>query len=393
MKFEELDINKKLVEETKNAKFEELTPIQEKCIPAILEGKDVVGQAQTGSGKTIAFCLPIIQKIKPQQGIQAVILTPTRELCLQVSEVLTQFGRKLNVKTTSIYGGVSINPQIQDIRRSEIVVGTPGRMLDHLHRKTLNLGNIRFLVLDETDKMLDMGFIDDVERIISFTPKQRQTLMFSATTMRASQRLMNRHLSNPVVLKTKSLVDNSKLEQIYYDIYQKDNKFSILVHLIKNETHGLAIVFCSTRRATDMVARNLKNQNIKAAAIHGGLTQKQRTDTLERFREEKIHVLVATNVAARGIDVENITHIYHYDVPKNSTEYIHRIGRTARAGENGTAVTLLTRTDHDNFRKVQSDDKLDIKREDIPKFQKVPFISRLRRNRKSHKKKRFYKRK
>ena len=376
MKFNEININEKLKDKTNELGFKEPTLIQEKCIPEIIKGKDVVGQAETGSGKTVAFCLPLLDKITPGEGIQTVVLTPTRELCVQVTDVFKEFGRTLKIKTSSIYGGVSIEPQIKRIRRSEVIVGTPGRMLDHLRRQTMDLGRIRFLVLDETDKMLEMGFIDDVEKIISFTPKNRQTLMFSATIMGSIHRLMNRHLRNPVVIKTKSQVDKSKLHQTYYDIYKQDEKFSLLVHLLKNDTSGLAIVFCATRRESDIVARNLRKHGIHASAIHGGMSQNQRTQSLDGLKNEQTDVLVATDVAARGLDIKNVSHIYNYDVPKTPIEYIHRIGRTARAGENGVAITLLTAPDHDNFRRVQSNDELNIERAEMPDFEKVNFSRR-----------------
>ncbi|EMR74425.1 DNA/RNA helicase, superfamily II [Thermoplasmatales archaeon SCGC AB-539-N05] len=373
MKFDELNINKKLKDKIVELGFKELTLIQEKCIPEIIKGKDVVGQAETGSGKTVAFCLPLLDKIIPGEGIQTVVLTPTRELCVQVTDVFKEFGKTLKIKTTSIYGGVSIEPQIRRIRSSEIIVGTPGRMLDHLRRKTMDIGRIRFLVLDETDKMLEMGFIDDVEKIISFTLKNRQTLMFSATIMESIHRLMQRHLNNPKIIKTQSQVDASKLEQVYYDIYQQNNKFSILVHLLKTNTDGLAIVFCATRRECDIVEKNLRFHGIKASAIHGGMSQNKRMESLNSLKEQKADVLVATDVAARGLDIKNVSHIYNYDVPKTSIEYIHRIGRTARAGENGAAITLLTASDHDNFRRVQSNDELNIERAEMPDFEKVSF--------------------
>ena len=204
MKFKELKINKKIVDKTIEEGFDELTLIQERCIPEIIKGRDVVGQAETGSGKTIAFSLPIIEKIRPKEGLQTVVLTPTRELCIQVTDVFKLYGKQLGIKTTSVYGGVKIDPQIKRIKTSEVVVGTPGRMLDHLHRNTMDFRNVRYLILDEIDKMLDMGFIDDVEKIIRYTPKNRQTLMFSATIMGGIHRLMNRHLRNPVIIKTKS---------------------------------------------------------------------------------------------------------------------------------------------------------------------------------------------
>jgi ATP-dependent RNA helicase DeaD len=359
--------------------FNEMTDIQEKCIPEIIRGKDVVGQAETGSGKTIAFCLPILDKIIKNNNTQALVLTPTRELCLQVSDVFFDFGNDIGIKTSSIYGGVGIGPQIDNISKSEIVVGTPGRILDHIRRGTLNLKNIDFLVIDEIDKMLEMGFIDDVEKIVNETPKNRQTLMFSATILKNIDRLMRRHLDNPIVISTKYYVDKKKLKQVYYDIYNQNNKFSLLLHLIKNNDSGLSIVFCSTRIEAEAVSNNLRNHKIKASAIHGGMTQKRRIQSLNLLKNNKTEVLVATDVAARGLDIKNVTHIYHYDVPKTSIDYVHRIGRTARAGQSGTTITLLTERDHDNFRRVQSNEDLEINKAVYPNFKIVSFRRKKKR--------------
>jgi ATP-dependent RNA helicase DeaD len=229
-------------------------------------------------------------------------------------------------------------------------------------------------VLDEMDKMFDMGFIKDIEKIISYVPKKRQTLMFSATIYSDVHRIMKNHLQNPLIVKTRSQVDTTKLKQIYYEIYQQNRKFSLLVHLLKNSTPGLAIVFCGTRRESDIVAKNLKSQSVNASAIHGGMSQHSRMISLGEIKNQKIDVLVATDVAARGLDIKNVTHVYNYDVPPTAKEYVHRIGRTARAGENGDAVTLLTERDHDNFRRVQSDDDLNIEKADLPNFKKVTFF-------------------
>ncbi|VVB60693.1 putative ATP-dependent RNA helicase [uncultured archaeon] len=377
MKCEQLNIHPKLLVKLQDQEFKELTLIQEKCIPEIVQGKDVVGQAETGSGKTLAFCLPILNKIVPGRGLQALVLTPTRELCIQVTDVFRDFGKNLGIRTTSVYGGVSIEPQIRGVRTSEIVIGTPGRMLDHLRRRTIDLGGIRILVLDETDKMFEMGFIDDVEDIVRYIPQQRQLLMFSATISEDVHRLARRHLKNPVIIKTQSYVDHSKLKQIYYDIYEQNQKFSLLVHLLNSNTDGLSIVFCGTRRESDAVSKNLARQGIRVSAIHGGMRQQKRTSSLDALKAQKTKVLVATDVAARGLDIKNVTHIYNYDVPKTPTEYVHRIGRTARAGANGAAITLLTERDHDNFRRVQSNDDFRIERADIPDFRKVPFMRRF----------------
>ena len=386
MNFNNLNLNKKILKKINEVGFEKTTSIQEKCIPEILNRKDVVGQAETGSGKTLAFSLPLLDMIKKENGLQALILTPTRELCIQVTNVLKEFGSELGIKIYDIYGGVAIEPQIRNIKKANIIVATPGRLLDHTRRKSINLRNIRFLVLDETDKMLDMGFIDDVEKIIRNLPRDRQTLMFSATLSHDVFRISKKHLKNPMIFETKSLVDKEKLNQKYFDIYNQNDKFSLLVHLLKNDTSGLAIVFCATRHETDIVAKNLRKQGINASAIHGGMSQNKRIKSLDKLKKENIDVLVATDVAARGLDIKNVSHVYNYDVPKCPKEYIHRIGRTARAGENGEAVTLLTSRDHDNFRNVQSDDKLKIKKESFPKFEKVAFFRKVRRKNKRHSK-------
>lgn len=390
MKFEELTINKKLIEKTYEEGYGELTLIQEKCLPSIIKGNDVVGQAETGSGKTVAFCLPILDKIVPRNGIQALVLTPTRELCVQVMDVFKDFGAQLKIKTMSVYGGVSISNQIKNLPSADIVCGTPGRILDHLSRGTIDFSTVKFLVLDEMDKMFDMGFIKDVEKIISYVPRERQTLMFSATVSYEVHRIMNRHLKNPVIVKTRSQVDTTKLKQVYYDIYQQNNKFPLLVHLLKHSTPGLAIVFCGTRTESDIVAMNLKRQGINALAIHGGMSQHSRSKSLDALKNETTDVLVATDVAARGLDIKNVTHVYNYDVPPTPKEYTHRIGRTARAGENGDAVTLLTERDHDNFRRVQSNKELNIIKAQMPHFEKVSFIRKSRPQKRQFKKQRHY---
>ncbi len=374
MKFEELEIKPELKNRIIKLDFEELTKIQQKCIPKILKGQDIAGQAETGSGKTLAFCIPILNKIQKNQGIQVLVLTPTRELCIQITDVFKELGKPLNIQVTDIYGGVAINPQIQNLKHSEIVVATPGRLLDHIGRGTINLSKTQFLVLDEIDKMLDMGFIDDVEKIIRKIPKDRQTLMFSATTDQGPIKQMHKHLQDPEIIKTGSLVQEHKLRQVFYDIYPKKHKFSILVHLLKENTDGLSIIFCATRREVDLVTKNLRRNNIEAFAMHGGMTQNRRLKSLSALKKENTDILVATDVAARGLDIKNVTYIYNYDVPKTDKDYIHRIGRTARAGEKGNAITLLTKPDHPHFRRVQSNKKLNIERKEMPDFKQLPFI-------------------
>lgn len=373
MRFEELNIDKRLLNVAKESGFEKLTLIQERCIPQISKGIDVVGQAETGSGKTLSFCLPILDRLVPGKGIQVLILTPTRELCVQVTSVFKDFGKVTGAKAISVYGGVGIEPQIKALYTADVVVGTPGRILDHIGRGTIDFSRVKVLVLDETDKMFEMGFIDDVERIISHIPGDRQTLMFSATIFDEVLRVMRKHLKNPSVIRTKSHVDTKKLKQVFYDIFNQNAKFSLLVHLIKNKTPGLAIVFCATRTESDIVANNLKRQGINALAIHGGMAQNKRERSLDSLKNEKIDVLVATDVAARGLDIKNVTHVYNYDVPKTAKEYLHRIGRTARAGEKGDAVTLLTQRDHDNFRRINRDHDIDVDMAPMPHFKRVQF--------------------
>lgn len=376
--FEDLKLAPDLLKVIERLGFVEPTSIQSKCIPEIKAGHDVVGQSLTGSGKTAAFGLPIVEKVTHGNGLQVLILTPTRELCVQVCDNLAEFGRFKHLSVVGVYGGVGIGPQIDGLRSADIVVGTPGRILDHLDRRTINIGNIKFLVIDEADKMFEMGFIEDVEHIIKYTPKERQTLLFGATISSRVHDLVRKHLKFPVLIKDKIYVDRSLLRQVYYDVKPYD-KFSMLVHLIKNKTPGLAIVFCSTRREVDIITKNLKLQGIHVMAIHGGLSQNRRLHAVNSLKKENIQVLVATDVAARGLHIQNISHIYNYDVPKTSGEYIHRIGRTARAGNSGDAVTLLTERDHDNFRRVLEDKTLHIEKAAIPSFERVSFMRETHR--------------
>ncbi len=372
MKFEELGLSESILKAAVKSGFTEPTPIQASAIPAVKQGRDVVAQSLTGSGKTAAFGFPLLEKINPGQGIQVLILTPTRELTEQVKETLISFSSFMKIHITAVYGGVSLRPQFDAVRRADIVVATPGRLLDHIQRRSIYLDNIRFLVIDEADKMFEMGFIDDVKQIIRFLPKERQTMLFSATMPAEIIHLIDAFLKNPLMIQEQVYVDKNLLKQFYYDVEQYD-KFSLLVHLLKKKTPGLAIVFCGTRREVDIITRNLKSQGIEAQAVHGGLSQNRRSNAVNSLKSQNIDVLVATDVAARGLDIRNISHIYNYDSPKNATEYTHRIGRTARAGHYGEAVTLLAARDHDNFRMVTRDGTLPIEREELPEFERVPF--------------------
>jgi len=352
--------------------FEEMTDIQKKAIPLIQEGKDVIGQSQTGSGKTAAFGFPILEKVQGNHGIQALVLVPTRELCEQVTSELKKFSKYKKINVTSVYGGVSINPQIAQLRYADIAVGTPGRTLDHLQRGTINLKKVKILVLDEADKMFDMGFIDDVKRIISQVPKDRQTLLFSATVSREVHEVVKNYMKNPHKVQAQAYVEHEKMVQHFYQVNSRD-KFSLLVHILKHESPGLTIIFCATRHRVDTLSKNLYKQGIQSERLHGGLSQNQRKQSLGMFHSNEANLLVASDVAARGLDIKNVSHIINYDIPKTSKEYIHRIGRTARAGKEGKVISLLSEQDHDNFRNVLDDRSLVVQQLQSPEFQRVPF--------------------
>ena len=379
MKFEELGLSNNLLMSIEKLKITEPTEIQGESIPHILKGKDVVGESATGSGKTIAFGSGIVEKTVSRSGLQALILTPTRELAEQVTAMLRELSKTL--KIISVYGGVSINPQIDNLKRADVVVATPGRLLDHLERRTINLSKIKILVLDEADRMLDMGFIEDVEKIIRACPKNRQTLFFSATIDPKIKSLANKYMVQPVNVSAKKLVDPSKLKQVYYDI-KRNMKLSLLAHLLQSETSGLAMIFCNTRRNTDFVVKNLRANRIKAIAIHGGLSQNKRTKTIDLFNKAKAGILVCTDVAARGLHINNVSHIYNYDLPADPKDYVHRIGRTARAGEEGKVINILCDYDHDNFSRIlQAYREFKIEKIKIPALEKVTIKTSPQRRR------------
>jgi len=351
--------------------MEKPTEIQRMALPLIEQGFDVVGQSETGSGKTLAFAIPIIEAVETGKGIQALVLTPTRELANQIENEVKRFSRHKNLKIVNIHGGVPINPQIKDLQKADVVVGTPGRILDHVRRRTIDFSKVKYLVIDEADRMLDMGFIDDVKTIIGCTPKTRQTLLFSATIPPEVRGLASRYMKNPKTIRTKELVDPKLLNQYYYDVKDKE-KFSMLVHLLRKENPKKALVFTNMRKTSDIVARNLSKQGFKASVLHGGLTQTKRDRMMERFRKGEVRILVATDVASRGLDINGVTHVFNYDVPNKAEDYIHRVGRTARAGKNGKAITILGRRDHEAFRRVMTKYELSIERME-EKFQKIPF--------------------
>jgi len=370
-RFRKLGITEHVLESIQEQKFEKPSEIQEKAIPLVIEGKDVIAGAATGSGKTLVFASAIAKKVERGKGLQALILTPTRELAEQVSKAIQKFSKSKKLEIIAVYGGISINPQIGDLRTADVVVGTPGRMLDHISRGTIRLDRVKILVLDEADRMLDMGFKDDVEKIILECPEKRQTLLFSATIFGEISRMAKKYMIDPVEISAEVYVDPSKMKQVYYEV-DDNEKFSLLVHLLKHETSKLAMVFCNTQRNTDFVANNLVSSGINAIGIHGGHSQEKRGRTMHKFSSEYVPVLVCTDVAARGLDIKGVSHVYNYDIPKDSNDYVHRIGRTARAGKEGKVINIVSRRDDENFNRINSHNwKFGIKKEEMPNIERI----------------------
>ncbi len=369
-RFKILGICEPVLRSIRDEKFESPSEIQEKSIPLIIAGKDIIAGSATGSGKTLAFASGILRNAEKGKGIQALVLTPTRELAEQVAQALSRFSKYKPMEIIAVYGGVGINSQIRGLKTADVVVGTPGRLLDHIARNTLRLDKVKTLVLDEADRMFDMGFKDDVEKIIRKCPEKRQTLLFSATITKEVVLLSKSYMQKPLQVSADSFVDPKKLVQTYYDVAD-EQKFSVLLHLLKNENSDLVMVFCNTKRNTDKVTKNLIFSGIDALAIHGGLTQYKRNDVMRRFHTGKFCVLVCTDVAARGLDIRGVSHVYNYDIPRESKQYIHRIGRTARAGAEGKAINILSRADYDNFGRVLKENDVEITEEILPAFEKA----------------------
>ena len=345
MKFSELGLKDELLKAIKRSGFEEATPIQEQTIPLALAGKDVIGQAQTGTGKTAAFALPILQNLdKHNKVIQALIIEPTRELAIQTQEELFRLGRDENARVQVVYGGADIGRQIRSLKNHvpAILVGTPGRLLDHLKRKTINLENVNTIVLDEADEMLDMGFIQDIESILSYVKNRKQTLLFSATMPKPILNISEKFMNNPEIVRIKTKELTADLIDQYFVRAKDAEKFDIMCRLIDVESPDLAVVFVRTKRRVDEVTRGLQARGYNAAGIHGDLSQARRITVLKRFRAGKLDILVATDVAARGLDISGVTHVYNYDIPQDPDSYVHRIGRTGRAGQNGCSITFVT---------------------------------------------------
>ena len=352
-RFEELGLGPEINKALKENGFEAPFPIQQYAIPFILRGTDVIGQAHTGTGKTAAFVLPMLTKVKRGGPVQAVILAPTRELAIQVTAEIEKFARYTGIRAASIYGGQSIGIQYNLLRKGiQVVVATPGRLIDHINRGSISLEKVRFVVLDEADRMLDMGFVDDIKYILSYMNEDTQTCLFSATMPRGILSLAQEYMSDPKEIKlNEKELSLDTIEQSYLVVYEKE-KFKHLCNLIRNKNERQTIVFVATKQRTDRLASELKQKGFKAITIHGDLSQGQRDNAMHKFRKGYEDILVATDIAARGIDVPAVGHVINYDIPADPLIYFHRIGRTARAGGAGKAISLVSQDRVDDFGRI-----------------------------------------
>lgn len=370
--FQEFHIDPSILKAIQEMGFEEPSPIQSACIPKIIEGRDVIGQAQTGTGKTAAFGIPIIHHVTERPEVQALVLTPTRELAIQVSGELRKIAKFKRVKTLPIYGGQSIVHQIRALKQGvQVVIGTPGRIIDHLNRKTLKLEHVRILVLDEADEMLDMGFIEDIESILRQLPEQRQTLLFSATMPAEIRSLANRYMQQPQLVRVnREEIAAPLIDQVYYKVLER-NKLDSLCRIIDSEEVELGIIFCRTKKGVDELNESLQARGYMADGLHGDLTQAQRDKVMGDFRTNRIELLIATDVAARGIDVTNVSHVINYDIPQDPESYVHRIGRTGRAGKRGIAVTLVTPREMKQLKAIEHMVKTEITPRNLPTIEET----------------------
>lgn len=367
MIFEDFRLSQETLQSISEVGFEEPTPIQVSAIPLIMDGKDLVGQAQTGTGKTAAFAIPIVEKCRRGRKPFAIILEPTRELAVQVAEEMHKLGKHKKISVLPIYGGSSIERQIKTLQRGvNIVVGTPGRVIDLLNRKILSLSDIKIVVLDEADEMLDMGFLDDIVIILKETPADRQTLLFSATMPQQILNIARRYMTNPekIQVNTKDLVI-PEIRQLFYEVGE-ESRINALSRLLDVEDPELAIVFCHTKREVDDVSLKLSQLGFNAGAIHGDFTQARREEVMRKFKGGTLDILVATDVAARGLDIKNVSHVINYGIPQNSDSYVHRIGRTGRAGKSGIAITLITPREYKQLRLIERTAKTVIDRKKLP---------------------------
>ncbi|MFH1006160.1 MAG: DEAD/DEAH box helicase [Candidatus Latescibacterota bacterium] len=372
--FGDFGLSEQVLDAINKKGFEEPTAIQTMTIPVMLrDDTNIIAQAQTGTGKTAAFGLPLIEMINTKStAVQALILVPTRELAIQVAEEINSLKGDKDIKIVPIYGGQSIDQQLRSLKKGvHIVVGSPGRVIDHINRRTLKLGGIEHLILDEGDEMLNMGFIEDIEEIMTHTNPDKRTLMFSATMPKRIQDLAHKYMDGYEFLTVGTdKLTPSLTEQIYFEVKASD-KFEALCRIIDIEEDFYGLVFCRTKSDVDAVVAHLLDRGYEAEAIHGDIAQSQREITLGRFRNQKVRILIATDVAARGIDVINLTHVINYSLPQDAESYVHRIGRTGRAGNEGTAITFVTPSEYQRLMAIQRFSKSDIKRSNVPRVEDI----------------------
>lgn len=371
--FATLGLKESIVRAISDLGFTKPSQIQEQSIPVTLSGADLIGQAQTGTGKTAAYSLPILTKMSTNKGIKALILAPTRELAVQVKDEMNRLSKYEKAEILAVYGGDSIDRQIRALRKGvDVVVGTPGRMLDLIKRKCLHLDSVEFLVLDEADEMLNMGFIDDIESILSHTPEERQTLLFSATMPDPIAKLAKRYMKPDAKLVSvkKSSLTVSKIEQSYFMINNK-HRLEALCRLLDLDNPSSAIIFCRTKRGVDELVQELQSKGYMVEGMHGDMTQAHRLTTLSKFKEGTLNLLIATDVAARGIDVDGVTHVFNYDLPQDVESYVHRIGRTGRANREGTAYSLVTPKDFSMLKQIQKVTKSAITQKPVPTAEEI----------------------
>jgi len=381
--FKELGLSKTFIEIL--AKYDIVTPteIQKMALPLAMQGIDIIGTSSTGSGKTLAFAAPIIKHSKTSEGISALILVPTRELAEQVATAFRKFSKR-KLKIFSAYGGVDIKEHVRKVKKADVVVATPGRLLDLLNRSAIDLSKIKTLVLDEFDRMLDMGFVPDVETIVKKCSKKRHTMLFSATKSSKIDKIVKSYVNKAKRISVKPHVESSKLKQSYYDT-KNNSKFSLLIHLLNHKTPESALIFCSTRINTDFVGNNLGALGFNVKIIHGGLEQKKRTRRLKEFHKEG-GLLVCTDVAARGLDIQNVSHVYNYELPRTADDYIHRIGRTARAGKEGKAISLISTKEKPVLAEILKIKGIELQEMETPNVEKISMKTALRRKRASQNK-------
>lgn len=385
--FIELGVGEQLANQLKSNGITVPTPVQAAAIPKLLQGADMIAKAQTGTGKTLAFTLPILMKLNPQKDqVQALILTPTRELAIQITTELKKLASTVQATVLACYGGQDVSAQIKKLQKSpHIVVATPGRLLDHLRRGSIHIGKITTLVLDEADQMLHMGFLPDVESIITQTPRARQTMLFSATMPDAIRQLASQYMNKPqqVDIQTQQVTLNNIKQRVVETTDR--NKQAALIELLRTHNPFLAVIFCRTKLRTAKLTEALQEAGFNADELHGDLTQAKREQVMRKFRDMKLQILVATDVAARGLDVEGVSHVYNYDIPLDAESYIHRIGRTGRAGQSGYAITLATARDLQKLEAIERGIKQKIARRPLEQQQAARKDDNARSSRRSEK--------